>query len=536
MKKTVQWGIIFALGIFVLLSPRLANAQQFGFNIHSLTKESPENIASILNFVAQNCQTTLVRLWGYQSTLGINGYENLQKVLDAAPANVRFIVALEDFPFGPAAGNPLLWFSVGYRFGYRSYVEQMLNKYGSNDKIAIWEVMNEAHCGGNGLCYPVLEGFIADIAGLIKSKTAALVSPGFGFHAMDFPPDVYDRIMNNMTAASCHYYSTDSTKGKCLDAAARAGGKYFYVGEAGIVAGDSCTTGQCTNSCSAGTLGGRASVVNGDRGEFAGAGADAYIMWQFSPEQNSNLICDKFSVFPVSEEPLCGGSSLGLSESPTQGDLVCQPPSQIGGGGLNPLSIIGGLLNSLARLFQPQVELDANCMDPDTAFSGNIPENNYNRNAPGKVLCKWVQDATTGGWKQQPMDKSVGITSISTSASRGFDFFLPFSGFFDGEFSRAIGYSGNTFWYNISKFSFGGGYAPKIPESGRGYMGGSLTMWDGDHMERWVQCRQGAMTGRACDELMNWAGPIRKVQMEREISSTQGGEKSFEDAWRDKTV
>ncbi len=307
---------IFLLVVLFLVFPKEADAY-FGYNVHSLAKENPENISRILNYLASNCETTIVRLWGYESTFGIQGYDNLQKVLDAAPSNIKFIVALEDFPYGPPESNPGAWYSNGYRTRYRDYVARMLDRYGNSEKILIWEMVNEPHCKGDSSCLSSLVDFINDMSNLMASKTSAYISPGL--MTSQIPLDTYEFITNlqNITANSCHYYNESNTKGSCLDAAniVKGAGKFYYIGEAGYKASGSggsgsCTSADCTNVCGLQPLQQRYDQVQADRSQLTGTGADAFILWQFSPQRNPLLICDRFSVFP--EDPLCGGEGLDL--------------------------------------------------------------------------------------------------------------------------------------------------------------------------------------------------------------------------------
>ena len=96
MKKIITCiFFIISFQTLTLLHPNFVLAQtEFGYNIHSLTKESPETITNILNQVASKCGANIIRLWGYQSTMGIDGINNLDKVLNAAGANIKFIVTI----------------------------------------------------------------------------------------------------------------------------------------------------------------------------------------------------------------------------------------------------------------------------------------------------------------------------------------------------------------------------------------------------------------------------------------------------------
>ncbi|MDD3679247.1 MAG: cellulase family glycosylhydrolase [Candidatus Shapirobacteria bacterium] len=326
MKKKFSFVFPLVLVFIFLCSPSPSHAQQgFGFNIHGLAKESEDFISCTLDWLGQNCNTTIVRLWGYQSTFSINGVNNLQKVLDAAPANIKFIVALEDFPFGPAVSNSGNWFSSGYRSQYRNYVQTIVNKYKNDDRILVWEIMNEPHCKGDSSCLGALYNFMYDMAGLIKSiDPSTHVSPGL--MGGEIPWSEYNRINNipAITATSCHYNADTNNVSTCLEATNYKGNvSFFYVGEAGYLgnancSGGGCTNDDCTNCCDLASLQQRANQINQDRNTLLGSGANAFLVWQFSPPRNPLLICDRFSVFP--SDPVCQG----------QQPFTCSPSSSRG--------------------------------------------------------------------------------------------------------------------------------------------------------------------------------------------------------------
>jgi len=310
--KKIFLFLSILLTIFFSLPKNTLAQNNFGFNVHSLSKTTPENITSILNYLKDECQTTIVRFWGYQSTLGINGDNDIQKVLDAAPSGMKFIIALEDFSYGPAINNPSSWFESGYKTSYRPYVEKILNKYGHDSRILVWEIMNEPHCKGDPNCFPHFKNFVADISTLINSKTSSYVSPGLMGGHLTWAQ--YEEIsqLPNITANSCHYNANTNNPNTCLEALNhRSGTNFFYVGEAGYqgegnCSGGACTNSNCTNCCDLPVLQKRADQVKNDLNTLMGAGANAFLIWQFSPKGSSTLICDSFSVFP--KDPICNGT------------------------------------------------------------------------------------------------------------------------------------------------------------------------------------------------------------------------------------
>jgi len=328
LSKTIgYWLLVIGYWLIILFFPQPVRAQSFGFNIHSLTKESDEYIECLLDWLSNNCQTTIVRLWGYRYTLGINGMENIQKVLDAAPSNVKFIIALEDFPFGPPSGNPQVWFSSTYKEQYRDYVQAVVNRYKNNDQILVWEIMNEPHCKGDANCLPALKSFIQDMAQVIKSiDPSTYISPGLmGGH---IPWSEYESISNlpEITANCCHYNTDTNDASTCLEAINHKGNvDFFYVGEVGYrgsadCSGGGCTNSNCTNCCEQTVLQQRAEQINNDKKSLSGA--NAFLVWQFSPPGNSNLICDSFSIFPG--DPLCS-STERFTCSPIPEEEIDEP-------------------------------------------------------------------------------------------------------------------------------------------------------------------------------------------------------------------
>ena len=146
MSLLKKLAIALLLTTWLFSSPILAENTCMGINFWSISKGSPEQIKEFLNYLSQNMPfnggTQLIRIWGYESTLGIDGYHNLQKVLDAAAPNQKFVVSLEDFPHGPAVYNPKEWFESGYLENYRDYVSRMVTKYKGSSKIGVCEIMN----------------------------------------------------------------------------------------------------------------------------------------------------------------------------------------------------------------------------------------------------------------------------------------------------------------------------------------------------------------------------------------------------------
>jgi len=275
-----------------------------GVNIHNLAAYEPGTISSILNGLGNNCQN-LVRFWGFQHRGGENqGLANIGKVLNNAPAGMKFIVALEDFYDIPGwSDNPAPWFENGYQERYRQYVTDVLDSYGTNDKVLVWEIMNEPHCNRRPGCYQDFKNFVEDISQIINDRTNGYVSPGLMGAHLTWPQ--YEEISNlgNITANSCHYNANTNSPSTCQTARERssAGVSFFYIGEAGRRA---CQDGACNSTCPEDDLLYRSHCLTIEADQLLGSGANAFLAWQHSPPYYD---CDEFSLFPY--DPYCSGVS-----------------------------------------------------------------------------------------------------------------------------------------------------------------------------------------------------------------------------------
>lgn len=301
--KKLLFGLGFSLifsAMMLFSSPAKAFAADFGFNLWNLTNLPADQIHTILANLGDSCKTTIVRIWGYQFTNGIDGLNNLQKVFDNAPPNIKFIVALEDFPFGPPEADPGAWFGGGYRQSddggvhpsYRTYVQQVVSKY--RGKVFMWELMNEPQCKFDTSCYPKLVAWARDISNLIRANdSTALISAGM--IGDNIEAQQYEAVTSlpNITANSCHFYNKDGPETQCNTpkAIVKGKGKYFYVGEAGYA----------LDSCDGDVLKARASYFKQKQQDFD---PDAFLIWQFQTEGAG----DQFSV-ESTLDPICTGET-----------------------------------------------------------------------------------------------------------------------------------------------------------------------------------------------------------------------------------
>lgn len=310
----------------------------FGFNIHSLTNLDSAEISETLNDVHQ-CDSnavTVVRFWGFL------GGDRIQKVLDAAPSGMKFIIALSNFytsgvaqPWPAPQGNETAWFADGWKTnGYRDFVDAVTKKYSGNDKILVWELMNEPNCSADQACSDAQHDFIRQASDLIAANDPnTLISPGYqaqGTGGEHFENGDYEMVTQfpNITANSCHMYGDNGANdfnpaalGNCEKAMqiVKNNNKFFYIGEAGLQYG--CTTASCTNSCSSSQLNQRKDMLLAARDHFIQSGSNAFVIWQFDLPGNEGLSCDGTSVF--AGDPLCPATNGGTI--PTNTPVPGQP-------------------------------------------------------------------------------------------------------------------------------------------------------------------------------------------------------------------
>lgn len=301
----------------------------FGFNIHSLPLVEPGEIDQTLSMVSKCSNTTTVRFWGFSAggegydARRFNAVDNIGKVLNNSPANMKFIITLSNYystgvfqPWPAAQDNPTNWFASDWkRNGFANFVNAVTTKYKGNPKILMWEIMNEPNCTPDAECSTAQHLFLKEISNIIaKNDPGKLISPGLqgqntgGEH---FDNGDYEAItqLPNISANSCHLYmgpaspNSNLSKANCLQALeiTRRNNKLFYIGEFGGEYG--CTSHECINTCPANTLQARKTEMMSVAKEFTDRGAGGVLIWQFSPERNSTLTCDGSSVFPG--DPFC---------------------------------------------------------------------------------------------------------------------------------------------------------------------------------------------------------------------------------------
>lgn len=220
------FAILFLLVETVILLPNQENTKQtftpkaqatgsfFGFNIHSLSLLNGNDLADTLNQVNQCSGTNVIRFWGFA------GGDHIGTVLANSPAGTQFIVTLSNYyggyppqPWPAPETNPTSWYSNDWKTnGFKDFVNSVTTKYRGNQKILMWEIMNEPNCTADSACSQAQHNFLNDVSTLIaQNDPGKLISPGTQaqntggerFDNGDFQAIVQ---LTNITAVSCHLY------------------------------------------------------------------------------------------------------------------------------------------------------------------------------------------------------------------------------------------------------------------------------------------------------------------------------------------
>ena len=231
------------------------------------------------NFSAlQDRGVNVVRFFAFQSFAGGGSdLTPIERVLDAARAhNIRVIPVLgnqfADCDYFPSYASSFgfikdtEWYNTGYRtrqsgyaMPYREYVQKVVEAFKDDPAILMWQLMNEAQVSNlSDEDGAVLRGFVSDVSGLIKSiDPNHLVS--VGTHATGQPgtQGPSNRALHEIATVDiveAHDYGDDADPlpgypdhrwntiwGAMSDAVDV--NKPFFIGEAGILAGDASSCG-----------------------------------------------------------------------------------------------------------------------------------------------------------------------------------------------------------------------------------------------------------------------------------------------------
>lgn len=255
-----------------------------------------------------------VRFFAFQSYAG-GGTDlvAIQRVVNAArDYNIRVIPVLgnhfADCDYYPSYAQSLSfikdteWYDTGYRarqsgytLSYRDYVRLIVSTFKDNPAILMWQLMNEAQVSdlsdGDGA---ILRGFVTDVSGLIKSiDPNHLVSAGTHATGQPGTQGPSNRALHEIAGVDlveAHDYGYDSDPlpgypdrrwnsvwGAMTDAIEL--NKPFFIGEAGIVAGDDAT---CPH-----TLAERAELLASKAHAAFREGGAGYLYWSYAERTNS---------------------------------------------------------------------------------------------------------------------------------------------------------------------------------------------------------------------------------------------------------
>jgi hypothetical protein len=175
----------------------------------------------------------------------------------------------------------------GYRASYRDWVTEIVSRYAGDPALKVWEVVNEP----NDNCSDVIRHFFDDATALVRAADPVTpVSLGASARGESWTAGDGYRLAHanpNVTWATAHDYGypddpfpiSPACERNCMRsnfAAARALGKPFYIGEAGI---DACDTEARAQQF-------RRKIV-----AMRDAGVQGFVLWDY--QQNDGPLCDE---------------------------------------------------------------------------------------------------------------------------------------------------------------------------------------------------------------------------------------------------
>lgn len=221
----------------------------FGVNIHSLATHPSAIIENNLAYLAKECGTTVIRIWGSPDR---GGPPAAKQVLDiAAKHGIKVIVVIADYSNssgdilpGSIRSNPTSWYTTDYRSKYLPYATSLAQTLKGNPGLFGYELANEPHCSGIAACVGPYNLWANDVANAIKRVDSG-ARVGIGQKASENTtlgdsPGPRQFFNSNNTGsidfASAHYY-TDGERDLATAARSQAIelSKQFYIGEAGFV-------------------------------------------------------------------------------------------------------------------------------------------------------------------------------------------------------------------------------------------------------------------------------------------------------------
>lgn len=259
-------------------------------------------LARLLDELVASTGARLLRTWAFaRFTDGGRDFSTLDRLIAAARARgLRLVLTLEnewrdctDADATTSDGRKgAAWFASGWQGAYREHVTRVVSRYRDEPTIAMWQLMNEAESPDGD----ALLSFARDAAALVKSLDPNhLVSLGtIGTGQAGTDNDRFARLhaLDGIDIVEAHDYAQPPTYAEAAEpipgatatgapransiasalATARALGKPFFIGEAGLTA---------PRPPHAFTVEERAAAMDAKIAAHWAAGTDGFLVWSF---------------------------------------------------------------------------------------------------------------------------------------------------------------------------------------------------------------------------------------------------------------
>lgn len=211
-----------------------------GVNIHSAPKFPGNLTPDLLSYLANDCGTKVIRVFGTEPYGGIPAVQAVLAQVNAYNAGagdkkIQVIVAAADYSnviYQANSGDIPGWFRSKYLSdGYFKYVTSLAIAIGKDPALFGIELANEPHCAGESECYTPYINWAHSVSAAVKQSVTGNVGLGQLAHG-DLAYYAESNHGGGITMASGHYYD-DEQKANNLKAMESLGGKpFFYIGEA----------------------------------------------------------------------------------------------------------------------------------------------------------------------------------------------------------------------------------------------------------------------------------------------------------------
>lgn len=268
---------------------------------------SDAQIEQMFGELAGATHADVIRLWAFQSfTLGGSDWTTLDRAIAAARAHgLRVIFTLENewrdcTEADPASADGRksgAWYESGYRaplgaypLAYRDYVQRVVARYAAEPTVAMWQLMNEAESDDAQALYD----FAVDMAAVVKAVDGkhllSLGTIGGGQAGTDNANYQKLHAVAGIDVVEAHDYHAEtvalpgapnSTANSIYAdlAVAKALGKPFFIGEAGIAAPAPMYPFSYAD---------RAKYMDAKLAAELGAGASGFLVWSFYDLKTDN--------------------------------------------------------------------------------------------------------------------------------------------------------------------------------------------------------------------------------------------------------